>query len=57
MDEPKNLRAWRIELKKELAPGATQALEVEVFLSKAINLYPAEIAQKEKQLVNARIMS
>jgi hypothetical protein len=52
MDEPKNLRAWRIELKKELSPGATQTLEVEVFLSKAINLYPSEIAQKEKQLVN-----
>jgi len=52
LDEPKNLRAWRIELKKELAPGASQTLEVEIFLSKAINLYPAEISQKEKQLVN-----
>ncbi len=52
LEEPKNLAAWRIDLKKPLAPGTEQTIQVDVYLAKALQLYPEEIVQKEKQMVN-----
>ncbi len=52
LEEPKNLAAWRIDLKKPLAPGTEQTIQIDVYLAKALQLYPEEIVQKEKQMVN-----
>ena len=54
LEEPKNLAAWKIDLKKSLAPGSEQTLQVDVILGKAVALFPEEIVQKEKQLVTLR---
>ena len=47
----KNLPAWRVELKSALAAGAEAKIDVEVVLGKAVEMYPKEITQSEKQLV------
>ena len=48
----KNAKAWRIELKKSLAPEGTQKLEVEILLAKDVEMFPKEIEQRERQLVS-----
>ncbi len=52
LQEPSNLAAWRVDLKKPLAAGAEQTIQVDVYLAKALQLYPEEISQREKQMVN-----
>jgi len=42
---------WRIDLKSALASGSTTSLTVEVSLGGALEMFPAAISQKEKQLV------
>merc|ERR550517_1360192 len=42
---------WRIELKSALASEATTTISVDVVLGKALEMFPAQITQKEKQLV------
>lgn len=42
---------WEIDLKSSLSAGATTTLSVEVVLGGALEMYPAAISQKEKQLV------
>lgn len=42
---------WKIELKSTLAGGATTTVSVDVVLGKALEMFPAQITQKEKQLV------
>ena len=42
---------WKIELKSALAAGATTTVSVDVVLGKALEMFPAKITQKEKQLV------
>ena len=42
---------WRIELKSALATEATTTISVDVVLGKALEMFPAQITQKEKQLV------
>ena len=51
LQEPSNLAAWRVDLKKPLAAGAEQTIQVDVYLAKAFQLYPEEISQREKQMV------
>jgi len=41
---------WRIDLKSALSAGASTTLAVEVVLGGALEMYPAAITQKEKQL-------
>jgi len=41
---------WRIDLKSSLASGSTTSLTVELVLGGALEMYPAAISQKEKQL-------
>jgi len=41
---------WRIDLKSALAGGASTTIAVEVVLGGALEMYPAAITQKEKQL-------
>jgi len=41
---------WRIDLKSALAGGASTTVAVEVALGGALEMYPAAISQKEKQL-------
>merc|ERR1712212_411119 len=41
---------WRIDLKSALAGGASTTVAVEVALGGALEMYPAAITQKEKQL-------
>jgi hypothetical protein len=42
-----------VDLKKPLAAGAEQTVQVDVYLAKAFQLYPEEISQREKQMVIA----
>jgi len=42
---------WKIELKKSLAAGGSTSIVVEVVLGGALEMFPAQISQKEKQLV------
>lgn len=42
---------WRIDLKSALASGSTTSLTVEISLGGALEMFPAAISQKEKQLV------
>ena len=51
LESPKNLQAWRVDLKKPLAAGSEQTVQVDVYLAKAFQLYPEEITQREKQMV------
>ena len=47
-----NVKGWRIELDKPLASNQAVNVEVDVLLGNALEMYPAEIEQKEKQLVS-----
>ena len=47
-----NAKGWKIEFDKPLVNGQTVTVEVDVFLGSALEMYPAEIEQKEKQLVS-----
>jgi len=42
---------WKVELKSALAAGASTTVTVEVVLGGALEMFPAAITQKEKQLV------
>jgi len=42
---------WKIELKNSLSAGASTTISVEFVLGKALEMFPAAISQKEKQLV------
>jgi len=42
---------WKIELKSSLAAGSSTTLSIEVVLGGALEMFPAAISQKEKQLV------
>jgi len=46
-----NVKGWRIELDKPLGSNQAVNVEVDVLLGNALEMYPAEIEQKEKQLV------
>merc|ERR1711997_1214821 len=46
-----NVKGWKIEFDKPLVNGQTVTVEVDVFLGGALEMYPTEIEQKEKQLV------
>jgi oligosaccharyltransferase complex subunit alpha (ribophorin I) len=46
MDKP----FWKIELKSSLSAGASTTITVEVVLGGALEMFPAAISQKEKQL-------
>lgn len=50
-DAPKGSTSYRIELKKALSSSESVTVTVEVVLGKALEMFPAEIVQKEKQLV------
>jgi len=43
--------AWRLELKEPLSAGQEQKLEVDLLLGKALEMFPKEIQQRDKQLV------
>jgi len=47
----KDAPAWKVELKSALSPGAETKINVEVMLGKAVEMFPREITQREKQLV------
>jgi len=42
---------WKIELKSSLSAGASTTISVEIVLGSALEMFPAAISQKEKQLV------
>lgn len=42
---------WEVELKSKLPAGGSTSVSVEVVLGGALEMYPAAISQKEKQLV------
>jgi oligosaccharyltransferase complex subunit alpha (ribophorin I) len=50
-DGPAGAAFYRIELKKALAAGESATVDVEVVLGKALEMFPAEIVQRERQLV------
>jgi len=41
---------WKIDLKSALTAGSSVTLQVDVVLGRALEMYPAQITQKEKQL-------
>ena len=50
-DAPSGSGFYRIELKKALSPSESTTVEVDIVLAKALQMYPKEIVQKERQLV------
>ena len=46
------MKGWKVELDKPLVSGQAVTVEVDVLLGNALEMYPAEIEQKEKQLVS-----
>jgi len=46
-----DVKFWEVELKSPLAGGSTVVVNVDVVLGSALEMYPASISQKEKQLV------
>ena len=50
-----NLKGWKIEFDKTLVASQAVTIEVDLILGKALEMYPAEIAQKDKQLVSIKI--
>ena len=52
-----NAKGWKIEFDKPLVNGQAVTVEVDVFLGNALEMYPAEIEQKEKQLVSIEIVN
>ena len=47
-----NAKGWKVEFDKPLVNGQAVTVEIDVFLGNALEMYPAEIEQKEKQLVS-----
>ena len=47
-----NAKGWKVEFDKALVNGQTVTVEVDVILGSALEMYPTEIEQKEKQLVS-----
>ena len=52
-----NAKGWKVEFDKPLVNGQAVTVEVDVFLGNALEMYPAEIEQKEKQLVSIEIVN
>merc|ERR1712156_941343 len=50
-DGPSSGSFYRIELKKALSPKESVTVEVETVLAKALEMFPKELVQKERQLV------
>ena len=50
-----NAKGWKIEFDKALVNGQAVTVEVDVILGSALEMYPSEIEQKEKQLVSYEI--
>merc|ERR1711976_242939 len=50
-DSPAGAGFYRIELKKPLSPKDSVTVEVETILAKALDLFPKELIQRERQLV------
>lgn len=46
-----NVKGWKVELDKPLVSGQAATVEVDVLLGNALDMYPSEIEQKDKQLV------
>ena len=55
LQNPKDAVAYKIELKEALASGKEATVEIEVYLGKAVEMFPKEISQREKQLVSANV--
>jgi len=53
-DSPAGATLYRVELKKALSSSESVTVSVDLVLGKALELYPAEIVQREKQLVLLR---
>lgn len=53
-DAPAGAALYRVELKKALSSSESVVVTVDVVLGKAVELYPSEIVQREKQLVLSR---
>ncbi len=51
LNDRKDCGAWRIELRDAVASGGQESLTVELLLSRAVEMYPREISQRERQLV------
>ena len=51
LDAPTGSGFYRTKLKKALSPGEATTVEVDVLLAKALEMYPKEIVQQERQLV------
>ncbi len=51
LNEKKDAAAWRVELRDAIQKGATDKVTVEVVLGKAVEMFPKEISQRERQLV------
>merc|ERR1739844_358375 len=50
-DGPPTASFYRVELKKPLSPKGSVTVEVETVLAKALELFPKELVQRERQLV------
>merc|ERR1712156_1230430 len=50
-DGPSSGSFYRIELKKALSPKESVTVEVETVLAKALEMFPKELVQRERQLV------
>ena len=50
-----NLKGWQVEFDKPLPSSQAVTVEVDLILGKALEMYPAEIEQKDKQLVSIKI--
>jgi len=46
-----NVKGWKVELDKPLVSGQAATVEIDVLLGNALDMYPSEIEQKDKQLV------
>ena len=44
---------WQIELRDAIPAGGSASVDVEIVLGNALQMYPASISQKEKQLVRS----
>merc|ERR1712141_95762 len=53
-DSPAGATLYRVELKKALSSSESVTVSVDMVLGKALELYPEEIIQREKQLVLLR---
>ena len=47
-----NVKGWKVEFDKPLVSSQAATVEVDLIISHALEMYPAEIEQKDKQLVS-----